>query len=469
MNLELIAQKISDAYVKKNEDMNTSIAKVASEKNLNIEQTKRLVEECNKGCYLQKMAETGEQIFDIADYEKVKAIVKHPEVEKQASTSFSKTNYDIFASLEKTADTQITHEQIAQAIERCKDEAGKHLSKYSDLCKVAEYKCPGITDNLSSAKGTQLEKIANEIITELKEVKKFQVMKDVLLEKRAGIASVIAGAGLKTGGAVISTAIKHPNKAVFVPLQVVSSAKMGAKKTQAEPQPFLPNNSELGKVAGLGSELIEEGIKFGKKALPAAAILGMIGVGTSVARGMGGIVSQMMNKRQLDESFATVFQDNRDIQGIPNARGYFDVIARHSPSLAMDPMVAPQLIRQFDSFGGVDLQTVGKLREIENTGKSKSDSKPFDLLGGISAVQGLRTGFDNDSRNAANDARNSASDEMNAMRMQDMKHKRVMDIATDKEGPNKSLINLARRKTTWVRNPNGPGMIPAPTSPDFSI
>ena len=28
-------------------------------------------------------------------------------------------------------------------------------------------------------------------------------------------------------------------------------------------------------------------------------------------------------------------------------------------------MVAPQLIRQFDAFGGVDVNTVGKLREIE--------------------------------------------------------------------------------------------------------
>ena len=460
MNLELIAQKISDSYVKKNEDMNTSIAKIASEQNLNIEQTKRLVEECNKGCYLQKMAETGEQIFDIADYEKVKALVTNPQIEKKATVTFTDTKYDIFESFEKTADTQVTHAHLSQAIERCKDEAGKHLSKYSDLCKVAEYKCPGITENLSSAKGTSLEKLANEIISELKEVKKFQTMKDNLLEKRAGIASAIAGAGLRTGGAVIGTAIKHPNKAVFVPLQVVSSAKMGAKKTQAEPQPFLANNSELGKVAGIGSELLEEGLKFGKKAIPAAAILGMIGIGSAAARGMGGMVSQMMNKRQLDESFETVFQDNKDIQGIPNARGYFDVIARHSPSLAMDPMVAPQLIRQFDSFGGVDVNTVGKLREIENTGKSKEGSKPFDLLGGISSVQSLRSGFDNDERNAANDARNAAKE----------RTERIMQ--SSKTGENASLVNIAykkRKPTNWVRNPNGQGFIPAPTSPDFSI
>ena len=72
MDLELTANKIASKYLKSNVDMNESIAKYAAENNLNIEQTKRLVEESNKTCYLQKFASTGEQTFDIAQFNIVK-------------------------------------------------------------------------------------------------------------------------------------------------------------------------------------------------------------------------------------------------------------------------------------------------------------------------------------------------------------------------------------------------------------
>ena len=125
-----------------------------------------------------------------------------------------------------------------------------------------------------------------------------------------------------------------------------------------------------------------------------AAGLGMVGIGVASARGMGGMVSRMMSQKQLDESFQTVMQDNEDLRNIPNARAYFDVVARHSPSLANDPMVAPQLIRNFDSFGGVDVNTVGKLREIENTGKPKDNggTNAFDIIGGMNSLKNIVDG-----------------------------------------------------------------------------
>ena len=91
------------------------------------------------------------------------------------------------------------------------------------------------------------------------------------------------------------------------------------------------------------------------------------------------IVSRMMQERQLNDSFNTIRKANADIRGIPNARDYFDVIARHSPSLALDPMVAPTLIRQFDTFGGVDVNTVGKLREIQERGSRNNTPSVLDV------------------------------------------------------------------------------------------
>ena len=398
MQLDVLAQKISDAYVKRNEDMNTSIAKIASEKNLNIEQTKRLVEECNKGCYLQKMAETGEQVFDIADYEKVKNLIKNPGVEKKASASFSKTNYDIFASLEKTADTEITLQHVVEAIERCKNEAGKHLTKYAQLCKKLEYELPTLSiqneeDLQKLALTPSMEKIANELQNEINEVNKYHAMKEVLFEKRAGLMSSVAGGTLKIGGKAAGVAIKHPVNAVLIPISLASAGKTGANKAKGPEQQFMENKSgTIQKQAGV----MGEAFSIAEKALPSAAVLGMIGISAAAARGIGGMVSRMMSNRQLDESFQTVMADNKDLQGIPNSRAYFDVIARHSPSLALDPMVAPQLIRQFDSFGGVDVNTVGKLREIENTGKPRDNgsASAFDIAGGLGNLTKMNAGFE---------------------------------------------------------------------------
>ena len=72
MDIGLTANKIASKYINQNVDMNESIAKYATDNSLNIEQTKRLIEESNKTCYLQKFASTGEQIFDVAKYDIVK-------------------------------------------------------------------------------------------------------------------------------------------------------------------------------------------------------------------------------------------------------------------------------------------------------------------------------------------------------------------------------------------------------------
>ena len=70
--------------------MNDSIVKYAMDHSLNLEQTKRLVEESNKSCYLQKFASTGEQIFDVAQFDIVKEkITTFDKVEKTAAIKFT--------------------------------------------------------------------------------------------------------------------------------------------------------------------------------------------------------------------------------------------------------------------------------------------------------------------------------------------------------------------------------------------
>ena len=104
---------------------------------------------------------------------------------------------------------------------------------------------------------------------------------------------------------------------------------------------------------------------------------------------MGGVAGRMMEQRKLDEAFNNLQKKHQDIKENPQSRAYFDVVARHSPSLALDPMVAPQLIRQFDAFGGVDVNTVGKLREIE--AKTQPSGNVKDDIGMFTSLSSFTT------------------------------------------------------------------------------
>jgi hypothetical protein len=399
MNIELQAKKIAESYIAKGTDMNGSIAKVASENNLNIEQIKRLVEESNKICFLIKFASTGEQTFEVADYEKVKNILQSDDIiEKKASVEFSKTDYsknnfyglEIIDESEKTASE---NDVLNQAIEKCDFEISTSMNK------IAQLKYSFATQD----KIDTLEKRAEE----------YRLIKNHLIEKRAGLisralnagakvsdaalnAGVKAGvnAGAKIGGAALNagakvggTVIKHPIKAGLVPLGVVGSFEEGSKKVAKKSESMIGNNiTNLNKEASSMTDVLKE-VK------PYALIMGAIGLGELAAKQTGGLVGRMKQERDFNTSFQTIEANNEDIRQIPNARAYFDVIARHSPDLAKDPMVAPQLIRQFDMFGGVDVNTIGKLREIQqnspNNNRNKDENYAGNLLSGIGTFHSI--------------------------------------------------------------------------------
>ena len=143
MDLELTANKIASKYLKSNVDMNESIAKYAAENNLNIEQTKRLVEESNKTCYLQKFASTGEQTFDIAQFNIVKEkIGLLDKVEKTAAIKFTE-----YSDLEKVAEeNQIDTLEYQLAIDKCRKEIGEELTKVASYYRRLVYEDPSLSN-----------------------------------------------------------------------------------------------------------------------------------------------------------------------------------------------------------------------------------------------------------------------------------------------------------------------------------
>lgn len=383
MNLDIASVKIVSQYLTAGVDMNDSIAKYAMENNLNIEQTKRLVEESNKNCYLQKFASTGEQTFEVAQYNIVKEKVGlHDKVEKTASIKFIEAG-----ELEKVASEEIPTIEYDGAIARVRSDIGSILTKLA-----SEYK--SLVRNNPS-----LEKLAYSEVEQLKplltQIEQKEKVIDILMEKRAGIVTGIAGATLKGGakvtGVIAGKVAQHPGKALMT-VGAAGSFNEGMKKVQPKDEtPFVINKTgeEIEKDASQASTLGKQLMEAGERYLIPALMLGSVGVGVAAAQKGGGIVARMMKERQLNESFNTIEQANADIRQIPNARAYFDVVARHSPDLALDPMVAPQLIRQFDTFGGVDVNTVGKLREIQDRGSKSSQKSSLDIAtnlgGGLNA------------------------------------------------------------------------------------
>lgn len=404
MDLIKIADSISDKYVKSNVDMNDSIAKYASENNLSIHQTKRLVEESNQSCYLKKLAATGEQVFDIADFEKIKTLMNkiNTPQEKIASINFDRNDYSQSEELQKTAETNEDLRNINEAIIKCNSLKSDALIKVAKLQKqISPY--INFESSLDLSKVAEISTIPTELANEFKEalnkVSHYEQIAQNLLEKKAGVITTVAGGALKAGGKAIGFVAQKPLKRGLNPIMYGQTFKMGAKKAAGEEVNKVVSNmadvTSLPKVASFGSSIAEAAkIAFSpetlKQAAPWLLAAGAIGVTASAARGMGGIASRMMNERELNESFNTVMQANKDLRDIPGVRGYFDVIARHAPDLAKDPLVAPQLIRNFETFGGVDINTVAKMREIQNKfGPQFGERKKFDLLGSASSLQSL--------------------------------------------------------------------------------
>jgi len=100
-----------------------------------------------------------------------------------------------------------------------------------------------------------------------------------------------------------------------------------------------------------------------------AATGGWGGIATTAAKKLGGGIALTMNSRQLQKSFDTIMQRNPEFKEKEHAiREYFHVIADNAPSLAKNPMVAESIVKNFDSLGTVDFNTIGAMRKTESEG-----------------------------------------------------------------------------------------------------
>ena len=366
MDLDIVTNKIVDKYISNGEDLNASIAKYAEDHSLNIEQTKRLIEKSNQATYLAKFAQDGTQVFDVADFDKVKSIIKIKDntIEKKASVNVGakiEVNYNqnnVYGyDMEKTASTEFSLQDINDAIDLCTSKIAKSMTKIAD----------SYTSEKNNYNFESLDKFAEENSSSgLKNIEHYTKIREALMTKKAsiitGLAKASAGAALKGGSNLAGFVAKAPMNRGLMPLMYTQSAVAGAKRTLDE------GTKAIGNVTKTAS-IYDEAKFVLRESAPLLLVSGALGVTGFAASKMGGLVGQMFEQRQLNESFGNMMSANKDLENIPNARAYYDVIGRHAPDLAKDPMVAPQLIRQFDSFDGVDIQTVGKLREIQNEGE----------------------------------------------------------------------------------------------------
>lgn len=406
MIIEAEAHKLAIQHVKTNCDINKRIAEFAANNNLNLNQLKRLVEETNKAVYTEKLSKTGEQIFDVADLEKVKNFYK-PNLEKNAEYNSLMENtmtlpaygFDSLkeVDLSKTAENKNEFnldeysEKLAafnNAVQTCEDKCGEAARQMHEIQKTAKYLKPALEKVAEENLGKELSavglsKLAEDYLNASATYLKYNKMKDSIIEKRAGLIS--------TGvGKVIGVAARNPLKTMNVAF-TANQAMNSAKKANeiATPHEFVGNmNPELlEKKAGL-NDIKNTAISAAERILGSDAFLGglatfgVLGLATAAGRGFGSVAEKMLEKRKFNQTFNDIVTRHPELA---DARPYYDVITRHAPSLAKDPLVAAQLVKQFDAFGGVDVNTVGKMREIETRGGNMQGGKDFDLAAKVNS------------------------------------------------------------------------------------
>ena len=94
------------------------------------------------------------------------------------------------------------------------------------------------------------------------------------------------------------------------------------------------------------------------------------GLAAAAAKKIGGGIALTMNKKEFDHSFNTIMRNNPEFANDrAKVRGYFDVVANSAPSLAKDPLVAENLVKNMNAYGGVDFNTIAALKKTESTGQ----------------------------------------------------------------------------------------------------
>ena len=457
LEISVAAESIARKFVENGADMNSAITKLASDRNLNDEQVKRLVEESNKFAFLTKFEKTGEQIFDVASFETIKEKM-NPVIEKVASVHFDKLTYGRFSHADVVSinsEHSKPLEKVAEAEPEFSQEEAAFLSKFAKYCELVkeayELEEKGSLKYGNQYEGLGLWKVATvhgdhdydnlvvlnkRIMALSQELEKdaawFEVPGKAINKAFSTTGKAILGAGflgakgaakvgLKTVGALGPAALTIAGLGhgkVTGAFNLVQGAETGSKalghfggtslvgdygklayaeKMTKEAglvdggiKATLPMLKNVGKgamnlmslttsvagAAGNGPQIMklaeEKTASFLHNVLDVLAEGGksaggfLGGITSEAARKLGGGIALTMNQRELRDSFDTIMARNPDFANKRvDMANYFDVIARHAPAVATDPVTSGNILKTFDAFGGVDLNTVKTLHDIQ--------------------------------------------------------------------------------------------------------
>lgn len=426
LEIQYAANRIANDYVRSGKSMNSGIAKIAQENGLREEQIKRLIEESNKATFMAGFEKNGEQVFDVASLAEVKEAMAG-KMEKKASVEikpveFSDERYRSMlgnwnpASIEKTASenpevsanqeavigalTKLAeaHDSTLLEIQRLESlgfsRYGKndvdYLTKTAAASKDDDFVTLGSLIKTAASLREQHELIFEKYATVMGAVGSVvNTGLSVPLNAATWVAKKVGGAALGltgkavVGGATVAvpllarTVSKHPGHALNVVTMgphaahgVREAATKNAKHWSGPAAEALEDaDKEMAKAAAISALGLQHTVDI---VAGAAAGLGGIfgGLLGAAAKKLGGGIAITMNNREFDRSFDTIMSRNPDLKDRKSQmREYFDVVSRHSPTIAKDPIAAEGMVKNFDAFGGIDFNTIKSMNELEATNK----------------------------------------------------------------------------------------------------
>jgi len=353
--------------------INTKIADFASDNNLNREQTQRLIEESNKACYLEHYRRTGQQVFDVADYNKVTEILSpdEPAMDKAASLSQQPhpapsraLGLGIFGSPyhQRLSMQKAANDERLEHLKDINKELRDTTQKFDGwIRKIAEHdpRVRNMTyDEALEYLGKTNTKLAETLIPVYQHIN--QLCNDrKLLEKKAleppktlnGFMEQTMRAAPKTiGNTIKRKPLQHAGRVIGPKGTYIKSASMN-----------IPLNTSF--VQSLKQNAIDHAPK-----LVGAAVLGGLSYG---AKKIIGAYTRNKERKEMEQNFQSVMQLEPEIAANPKSRSYFETISNFAPDLAKDPNTLSVLLNQFNTFDGIDLNTIKMMRDIGGGAKNE--------------------------------------------------------------------------------------------------
>ncbi len=428
VEIEKVAHSIARKHIQKDMDMNRLIVDFVKESNLTAEHAKRLVERCNTNAFKLKFAKTAQQDFEMADPEKVLAELS---METVLSPEEVLSRYYYDPEIEKAAsvspEIELTHRQqlniVEHAIVHLKHKRDAFSGEGRDLIKEAATQSPdtpfekiaeilladtpseefrdiAIKFKISHSQETAAEK-GIDALTKVafdyralgpvsgpaakgveKSVKKF------LLSPKArkrwtkaikGTATAVSGVGAGVGtfiGKNILTSNIYRSNALFEGTKAITSPFKNIKTHVGR----LGGPRSIRKHAGTAGKAVAQFLPGWRSTLLfAGGLEGIHLAAKAIGKGIGQVQKQTAFRKMLEE------HPDLNKTDLGKTKKYFNSLYRHAPDVAIDPLVAGQLVKNFHRFDGVDYQTVKDLRQTQAASSGTPSSFTDRLYQGVAS------------------------------------------------------------------------------------